>query len=690
MAVRSARRAWRSIMVAASLAVAGPLAHAATPADIPVADFFRTAQVRNVQLSPDGRHIAAIVPSTMGDGRATLAVASVETPQKFVVAAHFNDDDVAFFQWVNHNRLVFTLYDSQAALGLQQGSGLYAVNLDGTEFKWLIGRERFNYKSLMGREGVDEQALPPHARPLESWLNYFNRVLRDGSEDVLIERYEQRRRETDPITSRIVRLNTLTRAWTNVSGNFPPTGARDWILDAKDEARAVMTSHEGRGAVLWRASSQDEWQSVVDFEIYQQGTPFTPVAFDADGQMLVIADQGNAEHTDALYRWNAETKKMAAEPLVSLKGYDVSEGAPWDPALIFSATDHRLLGLHYTTDAGGTAWFDPTMKALQAEIDALMPQTVNTIGCACGDRYVDVTATSDRQSPIYLLYDRQAKKLQLIGATRPWLDARQMGAMDVQKVKMRDGLEISVRLTQPQGKGPWPTVVLVHGGPMSRKAVWEFDPDAQFLASRGYLVVEPDFRFSTGYGQRLYRAGFKQFGLAMQDDVTDTTRWAIEKKLAIADRIAIAGASYGGYATMMGLVKEPDLYRAGINWVGVTDIDLWYTISWGDTVDSPWAKYGMPQLIGDREKDRAQLDATSPLKQAARITKPVLMAYGGRDRRVPAKHGELMRDALNDAGKVPVEWVLYPYEGHGFLLLDSNVDFWTRVEKFLGKNLAPR
>jgi dipeptidyl aminopeptidase/acylaminoacyl peptidase len=199
-------------------------------------------------------------------------------------------------------------------------------------------------------------------------------------------------------------------------------------------------------------------------------------------------------------------------------------------------------------------------------------------------------------------------------------------------------------------------------------------------------VVEPEFRGSQGYGFKHFKAGWKQWGLGMQDDVTDATKWAIAQGMADPKRIAIAGASYGGYATMMGLVKEPELYRAGINWVGVTDLDLLYDIGWSD-MGKEYEKYGLPALVGDQKKDRAQFDATSPIKRAKEITKPVLMAYGDKDYRVPLPHGKDMRDALSKAGKVEVEWVVYEDEGHQWMLVKNKVDFWTRVEKFLAKHL---
>lgn len=257
------------------------------------------------------------------------------------------------------------------------------------------------------------------------------------------------------------------------------------------------------------------------------------------------------------------------------------------------------------------------------------------------------------------------------------------------RIKARDGFEFPVLVTRPQGKGPWPSVVLVHGGPFVRAEYWGFSADSQFLASRGYLVIQPEVRGSTGYGDRLFRAGWKQWGLGMQDDVTDATRWALAQGLADPKRIAIAiaGASYGGYAAMMGLLKEPGLYKAGINWVGVTDIGLMYELGWSDFMGSKWMRYGMPRMVGDLENDRAQLVATSPLQQAACIKQPVLMAYGEEDYRVSLQHGTRMRGALNEAGNKQVEWIQYEGEGNGWMLEENNVDFWTCVEKFLARHL---
>ena len=171
----------------------------------------------------------------------------------------------------------------------------------------------------------------------------------------------------------------------------------------------------------------------------------------------------------------------------------------------------------------------------------------------------------------------------------------------------------------------------------------------------------------------------------MQDDIADAAAWAIKQGYADPRRVCIGGADYGGYATLMGLIRQPGLYRCGVEWVGVTDINLLYSITWSDLPEE-WKEYGLPVLVGDPKKDAAQLAATSPIQQAGRIKQPLLMAHGGADRRVPIEHGRLMRDALRKHN-AEVEWIQYLDEGHGWMLQANDVDFWGKVELFLDKNL---
>jgi dipeptidyl aminopeptidase/acylaminoacyl peptidase len=411
---------------------------------------------------------------------------------------------------------------------------------------------------------------------------------------------------------------------------------------------------------------------------------FTPVGFGADGTLYVRAY--GEQDTAQLHTFDLATGKVNPQALVVTPGYDFNGG-------LVSRRD-KVLGALVETDAMGSVWFDKDMAAVQQQVDQLLPGTVNLISVAARAEapWVLVRSFSDVRPLSYSLYNLKTGKLNAVGSSREGIDPARMGRQDPVRYKARDGREIPALLTLPAGgaKKNLPLVVLVHGGPYVRGNHWGWDPQVQFLASRGYAVLEPDFRGSTGYGVRHYRAGWKQWGLKMQDDIADGARWAVAQGTADPKRICIAGASYGGYAALMGLVNDPDLYKCAINWAGATDINLLYDGHWSFDSDlgMEWKSYGMPVLVGDKVKDAAQLKATSPIEQAAKITQPLLLAYGAVDRRVPLYHGNKFHDAVKNHNK-QVEWIVYQDEGHGWTQPANNVDFWTRVETFLGRHIGP-
>ena len=216
--------------------------------------------------------------------------------------------------------------------------------------------------------------------------------------------------------------------------------------------------------------------------------------------------------------------------------------------------------------------------------------------------------------------------------------------------------------------------------------MWDDEP--AYLANLGYAVLQPEFRGSTGWGGKHYRAGWKQWGLAMQDDLIDGIDWLASRGTIDPKRVCIMGASYGGYAVMIGLARDPERFRCGINVAGVTDIRTMFTAAWSDLAYSDYMNEGPAfAIIGDPDADAAQFRATSPLANAAKVQAPVLMAYGGSDRRVPIDHGVDMRNALRRHGKAVVEWIEYPEEGHGFRVEANRLDFYERVARFLEQHL---
>jgi dipeptidyl aminopeptidase/acylaminoacyl peptidase len=347
------------------------------------------------------------------------------------------------------------------------------------------------------------------------------------------------------------------------------------------------------------------------------------------------------------------------------------------------------------TEAETTVWLTDGMKALQEQVDGLLPGRVNRLVCRqCGqpEMVVLVHSYSDREPGEWWVHRGPldgGKGWRKVGRAREAVKAEDMAAMAFQRITARDGRDLPVWVTRsPAAKGPLPAVVLVHGGPWTRGNSWGWHARAQFLASLGYVVIEPEFRGSTGYGEAHLKAGFRQWGQAMQDDVADALRWAQKQGLA-SDKACIAGASYGGYSSLMGVVRDPTLYRCGVAWAAVADLELLVNGSfWVDDDTHLLRRYRMSELVADSKADAAMILANSPVHQAARIKAPLLLAFGEEDRRVPLAHGKRLREALQAAGNEP-QWVTYPGEGHGFAVLKNQVDFAQRMAAFLAQHLTP-
>ncbi|MDF3037247.1 MAG: prolyl oligopeptidase family protein, partial [Paucimonas sp.] len=336
-----------------------------------------------------------------------------------------------------------------------------------------------------------------------------------------------------------------------------------------------------------------------------------------------------------------------------------------------------------TTEPPRTHWFDKDFEAAQRIIDAAIPDHINELS---GDPKVRilVRSYSSTEPGMYLLYDVAKKKLEPLFKAAKWIEPAKMSEKLIFDYQARDGLPIPSYLTLPKGKPEkaLPLVVLVHGGPMARDS-WHFDPTVQFLADLGYAVFQPQFRGSTGFGLKHFESGFKQWGLAMQDDVTDGVKSLISQGLVDPERICIMGASYGGYAALMGVIREPDMFRCAINLMGVTNLS--YLYEHGRWYRSDYFKYAAGEHMGDPVKDRARFDATSPELLAGKIRVPVFLAYNGQDTRVPLIHGERMRDVLKAKGKV-YEWMEFPDEEHGYAKEENRYKVYDAIERFLTKH----
>jgi len=292
---------------------------------------------------------------------------------------------------------------------------------------------------------------------------------------------------------------------------------------------------------------------------------------------------------------------------------------------------------------------------------------------------------SDVEPGTWYFFDIAKKTLVTVGKVKPDLDSTNMRPMETMTYKAADGLTIPAYLTRPAvAKGPMPMVVLIHGGPIARDH-WSWDEEVQVLASRGYLVFQPQFRGSSGFGRQFEEAGYAQWGKAMQDDIADGVRHLVEQGIADPARICIVGASYGGYAALWGLVKTPDLYRCAVSFAGVSDIEYMFS-DWSDSASNKVTREYMMRRIGDKKMSAQLFDPVSPLKHAAAIKAPVLLMHGVEDKRVPIAHGRKMRNAL-EAQHKPVDWLAFDEEGHGLAYVRNRILYYQTMLAFLKKNI---
>jgi len=653
-------------------ALAAVSAVAAEPT--PIADFFRREAITEAIMSPSGRHVAAAYKGG-SRGRVGLVVLDVADVSRARAIVSFADADVYSIRWVNDERIVFSVTDRQAPWAEQIGAGLFAIDREGKEGAKTLIQRRYYGQRLPG-----ERFTEGKGQGLSS-LHRLRTVIRDGSNDVIVERHDFNDR-WEMIGTTLLRLDTITGLAENITLGGPEF-ARGWAVSRKGEPLVAYAYREGISRLFWRPTTQATWKPAWEGPTWGPGGARQFYGIDSRGVLYLSAPLG-ANRSDALARIDLSSAKPELVPMLTLDGYDFRGS-------VMYGKSGDVIAIRYLADARGTHWTSAPMRELQQKVDALLPQFVNQLSCGeCSDpKVVLVQSWSDRQPDVYRLYDVATGTLSLIGQSRPWIKANTMARRELRRFTARDGLKVPIHVTRPAGiTKAAPTIVLVHGGPFVRGGEWQWEPESQFLASRGYVVIEPEYRGSTGYGFRHFEAGWKQWGRAMQDDIADATRWAIDEGLADPRKICIAGGSYGGYATLMGLARYSDLYRCGVNWLGVTDMDLLYdpVNRWSD-MSAAWREYGLPVLVGDPIKDARVLAETSPVKLAAKITKPLLMAYGLEDVRVPILHGTRMRDALKPYND-QVEWVEYRDEGHGFFLEANEVDFWTKVERFLAKNLG--
>lgn len=627
---------------------------APTPRNLPPAeDFYKLPAYKNVTLSPDGRRLAALIPI---NGRTNLALIDLDKRTAIALTGQTRDD-VVDYRWLGDRVLEATTADLDEIGGVTTIHRHVLIDVvDQTVLRDLQRIARAGIASVVGvvdRAGTDliVQTIDRNVYSLDAYR--FN--AKTGEKDLLTVQ--------------------------------SPGDVHEFVADHNGQVRIAISVPRGgaRTLVWYRRTNDDKWTKLRDDP--STAITFEPMAFDFDDRTLYVK-MPVAEHGGraSVFKFDTETGQVG-ERVFEAKTVDAGR-------VVFDWTQRKSVGV---TDGSvdGVDWFDPQWRLLQHSIDQALPDMHNRMTWARDDaNRVIVRSESETQPPEYYLLDRRTMRLEPVATSYPWLKPDNLSPRRSVHYAARDGLDIPAYLTMPKspdGAKP-PLIVVIHGGPFVPGYGFGFDADSQFFASRGYAVLEPNFRGTQGYGTAFEKAGWRQWGLAMQDDLTDGVKWLVDSGKVDADRVCLYGASYGGYATLWGLEKEPTMFRCGIAFLAVSDLELLFDADWSDFMRAERGGDSTDWLrarLGDPSADRDKLRAASPDRHADRIQAPLLLAYGANDQRVPVIHGTRMRSALDDAQK-PYEWVLYSDQQHMRFDPVNGADFYRRVDAFLAASLKVR
>ncbi len=599
---------------------------------IPLETFFRKPARSAVRLSPDGTAVAYLAPY---ERRMNVFVRDLASGQDTRITSA-TDRDIGGHAWADPQRIVF-LQDT----GGDENYRLYAVGRDGSS-------------------------------PIE--LTPFPEV-KCGLVDDLPERDDEiliQMNRRDPQLFDVYRLNVSSGSMECIAEN--PGNVQRWITDHDGRLRVAETTDGVRTGVLYREDESAPWRAILDLS-YRETV--TPLFFCYDREALYVSSNVGRDKA-AIFEFDpvrAETTELIFEH----ERVDVSH-------LLHSRARRCITGVAFEEDRVDYHFFDAERERRQRRIDQALPETDNSIVSTSRDESRAVVhAGGDRSRGTYYLYDVAQDTVEELFASSPWLEPRDMSPMKPVRIPTSDGFVMQGYLTRPRDASdrPAPLVMNPHGGPWARDS-WGFNPEVQFLANRGYAVLQVNFRGSVGFGRKFWEASFGQWGLSMQDDVTRAVQWAIDEGIADPKRIAIYGGSYGGYAALSGLTRTPDLYACGVSYVGVSNL-----FTWIEAFPPYWKPFleMIYEMVGHPKRDAERWRETSPFFQADKIRVPLLVAQGSNDPRVRKEESDQIVSALRERG-VDVEYLVKDNEGHGFRNEENQFEFYRALEAFLEKNLA--
>jgi dipeptidyl aminopeptidase/acylaminoacyl peptidase len=649
------------VMTAALFFTVGNVRSDNPKSPLPVETFFAEPDISSPRLSPDGHYVAFL--TTLGWGKVGIALQDLVTPGKQPEAfASAQDENIKTFFWKGNDFIVYG--------GDPGGNESYAWRSVAVASP-KSGRKR---EAVILNDSYDGGRLG-HKVDIMQIVD----ALRYDPHHIMVEGNKERDSRTFGVFFEDVRTGAR-----NLIPDYDPSFEKTTFLADNNGALRARRGVAGK-KMIYEVCPAPGATYVKVAEFPAENPKWDFLFFAADNETLYLL---NWEHSDTatLHSLNVRTRELSP-PLFNSPDGEIS-GVRDGPAggILISWDRSKLYGVRYETDKPHYKFFDPAREKLQQMIDGALPGTLNEIVSSSQDEKIHVVlAHSDRDPGTFYILDTRHGRLGPIGRVRPKVNPAQMQPMEPISYQARDGLVLHGYLTRPANSTGHrvPLIIHPHGGPYGIRDSWGYDPEVQFLASRGYAVLQVNYRGSGGYGTSFERAGYHEWGGKMQDDLTDGVKWAIAQGIADPGKVAIFGASYGGYATLAGLTFTPELYCCGINYVGPSDLQrlvsqvLWAT---GDE-----GKLSYETQIGTNYE---LLRSRSPVNFVDHIRVPLLNAYGFNDPRVDIEQWKLLEPKLKQFNK-SYEIIREDEEGHGFRNESNRVAFYKKVETFLAHNLSP-
>ncbi len=627
-------RKLRTVVAALSLAVALPLS-AAHAAEVPLGDFFKDPEFTSVSLSPTGEFITVSMPQADRTVLAAFRVSDMSLVGKWDYGEKRHIDRV---RWVNDERFLLYVTRKLGRFDARVGTGdVYASNVDGTK---RIDIPNGGFYSIADM----------------SW---------DDPRTILVERSVD--------SAFLSKLDVYSGEIRTVA--TAPIRSGSFLVDHDGEVRYAFGQEENLEAVTLRRDGET-WTTLHTAEM--GGAVQTPVAMAADNKRVIfeVSDKGEPAR---LVMMDPDSK--TGTPLASNANVD-------SMSYLFSSDERDLLAVAYMDGMPNYTFVNkdhPESKTYAGLINAFPDHAISFGGISRDGRLVLFRAYSDVDPGSYYLFDRKTGEAQFLLAAMDWIKPEQMSPMEAITFQARDGVKVHGYLTVPRDSSgkDLPLILHPHGGPHGPRDMWGFNPEVQFLANRGYAVLQVNFRGSGGYGNAFESKGYRNWGTTMVNDMTDAVDYVVSQGVADKNRVCTYGASYGGYAALQTVVREPTKYQCTIGYVGVYSLPLMFKDG-----DIPETESGRNFQMRVLPATLAEQQAQSPAYNVDKINIPVMLVQGAKDQRVPISQYNLLKERLEEAGRPAEVTIVEDKEGHGFYDYQNQVDLYTAMEKFLDKHIG--